>query len=148
MRRINVEEISKYIEYNSETGELTYINSGRVAKSLDKDGYNRVAILGKRWQAHRIAWALHYWEDPGEKQIDHINMDKLDNRIVNLRLATSSENKANMKCKGITRKGSKWGAQTKYMGRNIWIGTYTCPLIAHLAYKDKMHELHGEFASS
>ena len=75
-------------------------------------------------------------------------MDKLDNRIVNLRLATSSENKANMKCKGITRKGSKWGAQTKYMGRNIWIGTYTCPLIAHLAYKDKMHELHGEFASS
>ena len=44
MRRINVEEISKYIEYNSETGELTYINSGRVAKSLDKDGYNRVAI--------------------------------------------------------------------------------------------------------
>jgi len=98
---------------------------------------------------HVVAWALHHGEYPAqEKQIDHINGNKCDNRASNLRLADASQNAANKPSKGIGRKCGKWRAQTKYKGKHIHVGLYDCPVMAHLAYTDKMRELHGEYAYS
>ena len=95
---------------------------------------------------HRVAWLLHYKEEP-TMHLDHINRVKHDNRIVNLRQATQSQNAANRGCKGIRKRNGRWHAQSKYKGKHIHIGVYDCPLIAHMAYRNKMRELHGVYAS-
>lgn len=62
--------------------------------SLDKDGYLIVKVKGKRYRAHRIVWLLHYGVFP-DGEIDHINRDKTDNRIENLRLSNRTEQNRN-----------------------------------------------------
>lgn len=145
IKEIDIKLMQEYVEYNSTTGALTYKISGKQARDTDRDGYIRVCVRGKKYQAHRVAWVLHNEENPSH-QIDHINGDKQDNRIDNLRQATSQQQCANKPSKGIGRKQGKWRAQTKYNGKHIHIGLYECPLIAHIAYTDKMRELHGQYA--
>ena len=145
MRKIDVSEARQYYSYDENSGELTRISSGRVAKDIDKDGYLRVSIKRLKYQAHRVAWAIHTGKDPGEMTVDHINRDKGDNRIVNLRLATRREQSCNRDAIGIHRHKRKWRAQVKHKGaihRHIDV----CPLMARLWYEDKKRELHGEFS--
>ena len=59
-------------------------------------GYLKVSVFDLRIQAHRVCWAIHYGEWP-EGQIDHINGDRTDNRIANLRVVTNAENMRNKK---------------------------------------------------
>ena len=147
MKRIDITAIKAVVNYDPETGEFTRIKSGRVITSKDKDGYIRINIGNARYSAHRVAWALHNGEDPGDITVDHINGVVDDNRACNLRRATASQQSANKRGSlGIGKRYFGWIAQTKHQGRNIWIGTYDCPLMARLAYEDKMRELHGEYA--
>lgn len=74
---------------------MSTITVGLPAGSKRKDGYVRVVLDGRRYFAHRIVWYLKHGIDPGEKQIDHINRVKSDNRPGNLRLATNYENAQN-----------------------------------------------------
>lgn len=60
-----------------------------------KNGYLRTSILGLTYYAHRLAWALHYGEWP-VAEIDHINGDRADNRIINLRSVSHVENCRNL----------------------------------------------------
>jgi hypothetical protein len=148
MRKIDVATLNERVMYDPESGNITYKASGKVAKSKDKDGYIRVSIgNGVRVLGHRVAWALHHNEDPGNAQLDHINRVKDDNRIQNLRVATTAQNAANRSCKGIRKRYGKWVAQSKHKGKHIHIGVYDCPLIAHMAYRKCMREIHGEYAS-
>lgn len=63
------------------------VKSGDIAGRKNHDGYIHVSVFGKTYSGHRLAWFLHYGEFP-ELDIDHINRDRSDNRICNLRLAT------------------------------------------------------------
>ncbi len=63
---------------------------------LCPQGYRVVSINNKNWKTHRIVWALHYGEWP-KKQLDHINGNKSDNNIKNLREVSDSENSQNLK---------------------------------------------------
>ena len=147
MRKIDVATINERVMYNPDTGDITYKASGKVARSKDKDGYIRVSIGGGvRVLGHRVAWTMYKNEDPGNTQIDHINRKKDDNRIQNLRLASASQNAANKVCKGIRKRWGRWHAQSKHMGKHIHIGVHDCPLIAHMAYRDCMREIHGEYS--
>jgi hypothetical protein len=110
-------DFSDSIKYDSSTGFLTWAKpvgskkAGDIAGSLGVKGYITVCFKGCRYKAHRLAWYLHYGSMP-KGQIDHINGDRKDNRIENLRDVTSKINAMNR----ATRKRSK----TKIAGV-IWI---------------------------
>lgn len=68
--------------------------AGTVAGSIDRKGYIRIAIDGCVVRAHRLIWLWVYGQEPlGE--VDHINGDRSDNRLENLRVVTSWENARN-----------------------------------------------------
>lgn len=61
-----------------------------VAKNVSPKGYSKLRVDGRYVYAHRVIWKMHHGDDP--HQIDHINGDRCDNRIENLRAASVGEN--------------------------------------------------------
>lgn len=100
-------------------------NVGDIAGSVYNTGYVRVKLKGKRFMAHRIVWELHNGEIPKGYMIDHINGDKTDNRIENLRIATRAQNASNTLAKNyyVTRNG-KYQVDVKCGGKHHYYGTY------------------------
>lgn len=99
------EHIGEWLSYDAESGELTWIQSrrkgwvGKPVRGLN-NGYFSLFFEGKKYEAHRVAWFLHYGEQPPEL-IDHINEVRNDNRADNLRSASKSLNGLNSsKAKG------------------------------------------------
>ena len=95
-------EKHNYKEFESENGRIYYATSDgeffSQTKRLKKgniNGYEYVTIDGKSKLAHRVMWEVFNGKIPEGMEIDHINTDRLDNRIDNLRLVTPSENKNN-----------------------------------------------------
>lgn len=96
------------ITYDEKTGQFIWNNTGRRAGWLEKNGYIRIEIDGKKYSAHRLAWLLVYGYEP--KEIDHINGNRSDNRIENLREVDRRTNNQNLK---IHREGRLPGARFK-----------------------------------
>ena len=129
--------------------------AGKPAGSLNKAGYVQIQINKRNCLAHRIAWIYHYGHAP-TGQIDHINCDKTDNRIFNLRIATPSENSRNQIGKSTNTSGYKgvsWNKQMKkwlaqICSNNIakHIGYFDTKENAYAAYCEYAKHLHGEFA--
>jgi len=100
---ITQQELKELLHYNPETGiftRKTKVNRnkviGSIAGTTDFHGYVAIAIDGKKYKAHRLAWLYMYGKFP-DNCIDHINNITTDNRIVNLRDATLSQNQCNKK---------------------------------------------------
>ena len=102
-------------------------------KSKGFNGYFNGSIFGKTYLAHRVAWAIHSGAWP-EREIDHINGDRSDNRISNLRSVTSKENSENMAIRSDNKSGavgvcwnarrSRWVAQVSINGKQKHIGYF------------------------
>jgi hypothetical protein len=162
--------IKENLWYDPETGYLWWSIRGvgrqfdKPLGHVDKDGYICVFInkFGKPWQpkAHRLAWFLYYGAWP-ENQIDHTNGIKNDNRISNLRQATSAENNVNKskqklykgqpcssQYKGVywDRGGKKWRVGIRVNRRLILLGYLDNEEEAALAYNKAALEYFGEFA--
>jgi hypothetical protein len=137
-------------EYNPDTGVI--IRNGRVLGTLRKDGYLKAAVLGKQWLLHRLAWFLATGEQP--PLIDHINGNKTDNRLKNLRPISKSGNAQNMRkisirnktgYLGVSVRKNKFHAAIKVNGKQMHLGYYDTPEEAHKVYlraKHKYHEYH------
>ena len=119
--KICIQELSSLLRYDPHTGEIHWVAAGKgkikkkAAGTIMRSGYIGVLIFGKRYLAHRVAWALAYQAWP-EHQIDHINGIKTDNRIENLRLATNAQNGKNYganKTNTSGIKGVSWCKQTQ-----------------------------------
>ncbi|WP_054442372.1 HNH endonuclease signature motif containing protein, partial [Enterobacter cloacae] len=100
MKKINQSTLKELLSYDEKTGVFTWIKKrqnvvvGRVAGHIDRLGYERITISGKIYLSHRLAWLYVHGYLP-EKEIDHINRIRNDNRIANLREATSQLNSLN-----------------------------------------------------
>jgi hypothetical protein len=97
---VTYKELHSILDYNEITGIFTWkmqvsnkIKVGNTAGILDR-GYIRIGIGGKIYYAHRLAWLYVYGEWP-ELLIDHIDGNKSNNAIDNLREATKSQNMQN-----------------------------------------------------
>ena len=107
-------------------------NHGDIAGSLDGDGYYVVGLASGKVPAHRIVWAMH--NDDMPEIVDHINGDRTDNRIENLRAATRQQNNTNRALRSDNNSGvagvrwhkqrSKWNARIKVDGKEISLGMY------------------------
>ena len=100
---MNYQEADAAYSYNSELGELRWkqrraqrVQVGDIAGGYYTNGYRCVAYENKNYLVHRVIWLLVHGEWP-PNQIDHINGVRDDNRLCNLRTATSIENARNSK---------------------------------------------------
>ena len=155
------ERLKELLDYDPETGVFRWrvsrgnkIPAGSLAGCLGGDRYWHICIDYKIYAAHRLIWLYHKGVWPKD-QIDHINGDRLDNRVVNLREANNQQNHMNI---GITRAntsgvrgvsqdrpGGKWRAQIVVQGRQRLLGYFQLKEEAKAAY-DAMAEKHfGEF---
>lgn len=122
--------------------------------AVDKNGYRVGAVLGRTVKAHRVAWVLHTEAAiPKGFDLDHANGVRTDNRALNLRLATRSQNSANSPARKIghfkgTAKHSlnTWAASIRAHGKRIYLGSFPSEKEAHEAYILAASEHYGEYA--
>lgn len=127
------------LNYDPESGHFTWrkalsnrVKANSRAGGPHNEGYVSIAVNGRRFLAHRLAW--FYVHGTWPKEIDHINGKRSDNRISNLREATRSQNNANAKVRSNNRSGMKgvsWSSD-----RKMWV--------AHISWQRKVHHL-GRF---
>lgn len=159
---VSVEVINKFLSYDAETGIFRWkvdigkkVKKGNVAGSKKNDGYIRIKIHGKDYAAHRLAYLLVHGELP--QFLDHIDRNRANNRISNLRACTLSENQFN---KGVTKrstsgikgvawndKSKKWRAQSKLNGKSYYLGSFESKEEAINAYQSFCKKNHGDFYS-
>lgn len=101
MSNLNKELLNEYFTYSNgnlywkkKTGYKPVVGN-LVCNKLSSNGYNILGFFGKRYYQHQIIFLMHHGYLP--KCIDHINQNKADNRIENLRDVTVSENGQNSK---------------------------------------------------
>ena len=158
--RIKLERIREVLRYCPLTGNFYHavprrrITVGSIAGTLCKGGYIVISIDGVREYAHRLAWFVTYGEWP--HIIDHINGDRADNRIANLRNGKQWQNMGNSQIrrdntsgyKGVSyfKRDGTWMAQIRCQGRYKFLGYYSTPEEAHEAYCRAAESLFGDFA--
>ena len=108
---MDIDYIKNILKYDQSTGFFVWkvspsrsVKMGEQAGTIDGKGYVRICIKGVSNKAHRLAWAVVYGELPA-MAIDHINRVPSDNRILNLRLATCSQNVVNSKIRANNTSG-------------------------------------------
>jgi len=146
-------------DYNQLTGWFTNrysrgrAGAGSRAGSETGHGYRRIIIGYNKYYEHHLAWLYIYGEWPDE--VDHINGDRSDNKISNLRLCTRTQNCFNRKdgtgisgLKGayLDPRSSKWFSKIQVGGQHKFLGNFDSPEEAHQAYLKAADELVGEFA--
>ena len=178
MRAVTPELANSLLTYNPRTGELTWKARDASLFSTRKDclawnnrfagkpafcykdsnGYAVGSVFGEKYSAHRIIWLMAHEEWP-DGHIDHINHNRSDNRMHNLRVVTQCENGRNL-CKaknnssGVTgvpwcKRSRRWKPQITVDGKKIYLGTFTDLSEAVRARKEAekeygFHENHGK----
>jgi len=162
MNTIPVDMLKQIFDCDPDVGAVYWkiprrgVKAGDVAGHICKStGYEKITFGRRGFRAHRVIWALVYGEWP-EIDVDHINNNRSDNRISNLRLASRSENirsmksRKNKKCalKGATPyKGrtDKFVAQIRIDGIQRKLGIFLTEQEAHNAYCDAAVKAFGRF---
>ena len=122
---------------------------GRVAGALGGRGYRYIHV-GKRHLAHRLVWCWHHgWFPSGDT--DHINRNRTDNRIENLRECSRVQNlqgrRSSRKHRGVYRSSpNRWSARIIVSGKGLYLGSFKSEKDAALAYARAAVDHFGAFA--
>lgn len=161
---LTAERLRAALRYEPETGRFYRLGpimgrarAGEPAGRTDERGYRYIRVYRRRYIAHRLAWLYVHGQWPS-RDLDHINRDRSDNRISNLRECDNSHNQANQS--GIRRNVSglrgvswdrlvgKWTARIAKDGVTHRLGVFVDKHQAFAAYVAKGKELFGEFFSA
>lgn len=140
MTTLTPETVRQLFDYEAEAGNLIRKirtnprnNVDDIAGCLKPDGYLSVKIKYKDYKVHRLIWLWVHNCWPKE-QIDHINGDRTDNRICNLREVTNQQNQMNQQIASNNNSGfcgvyrdkrdGKWYAQIRINRKNIRLGSF------------------------
>lgn len=152
---------TKKWKYDQETGLLHNSKTGRTTKTIS-NGYLQISIpLGnkkyKKVYAHRYIYSTYIGNIPEGMEVDHIDGDRMNNKLSNLRLVTRSQNNCNRKVQNRTKSGVK-GLREKWISNHYY---WECSIsidgkYQYKTFKDKecaidwlnnkRDELHGEYA--
>ena len=160
---ITQERLKELLNYDPVSGVFTraaYIRGGgkvgsMVGKSVGSSQYRSVCVDGKSYLLHRLAWLYVYGKWPAEF-IDHINMDKLDNRISNLREASKLLNNLNTGLRKDNTTGYKGVSFDKSRGMFVAhirvdtklrsLGYFNSAISASRMYQDALAKRYVEFS--
>lgn len=152
--------VKKFLAYDQKTGIFTWKKSrghmklGLRAGHIRRDGYVIISFGGRAYLAHRLAWFFVKGCWP-LGYMDHVNRDKKDNRIVNLREANHSQNSANVVLRSTNTSGVRgvywdranklWRAQIHTKRTTTYLGSFSSKVKAAAAYRAAAAEKFGEF---
>lgn len=157
MSALTATRLREVLVYDSSAGQFRWLQSrgpilaGAIAGTKRANGYTQIRVDGRFYRAHRLAWLYIHGVWPSH-DVDHINGDRDDNRIDNLRDVTRAENMQNERR---ARRNSKTGllgaspntcggyrADIKVNGRQTLIGVYPSAEQAHQAYLQAKRAMH------
>jgi len=158
---INLSRLKELLSYDPDTGVFIWkvsrgkVKIGDAAGAPDSEGYIKIGVAGNSYRRGRLAWFYVHGVWPKEL-IDHINQDKSDDRLVNLREATKKENQRNKRKYKNNKSGYKgvswncdnkcWQAAIAHGAGKIALGYFKTKERAYEAYCEAAKKLHGEFA--
>lgn len=158
----DLEKFKEYFHYDKDSGVFTVIKKnckrillGTEAGTIDKKGYRVIQFGGSIYKAHRLAWIYVHGVWPSQV-IDHINGNRSDNRLVNLREASHGQNKTYSKPTKTNTSGKmgvskrtfnsgtvKWAARININHKQIHLGyfnTYEEAVKVRLQAEDKYYK--------
>ena len=156
------EELHRLFEYREGNlyRKIQVSSNARIGANAGQNsgnGYRQVTVNCIKYYMHRIIWIYHYGAIPNKLEIDHIDGNRTNNIIENLRLATSAQNKMNHKralpssrsnilgvrwCKA----RNKWKAAIQNNRKSIHLGSFANQEDAIAARKAAELQYFGEFA--
>lgn len=151
---LSQEYLKSILEYKD--GHLYWKNhkynalNGKKAGTLSTTGYWNLNIANNQYKAHRLIFMIHFGYLP--KIIDHIDNNKLNNCIENLREANNAQNLHNQKIRKTSFTGIKnvhWSKKDKRWVVQIngkYIGQYKDMELAELVAQEARDKYHGEYA--
>lgn len=156
MKAPTTESVRSQLAYDAATGIFTWLitragcRAGTVAGWARADGYTQICIDGKRYRAHRLAWLYSHGEWP-TGDIDHLNGDRSDNRLENLRDVSRFVNAQNLRrgrrdnrsgLLGVSPNGNLWRATIQVNRRQLFLGNFRTPEEASTAYVAAKRKFH------
>jgi hypothetical protein len=152
---ITQEKLKEFVDYVD--GKLIAKTNSKARKvgdalsSLTDKGYLRASVGGKSYRVHRLVFLYQYGYMP--TQVDHIDGDRMNNRIENLREATSSQNNQNRKAtsssgiKGVVwhKQSNKWVASICVNRKSAHLGSFLSIEEAAVVANKARQLAHGEF---
>ena len=159
---ITQELVKTLFSYDPETGNLhrktraSYRNQiGDLVGTIGKRGYRYVTIRYKKQYIHRIIFLMHKGYLP--RYVDHRDTDRLNNKIGNLRAASSHQNSENSQLrndntsgyKGVykDKRNGRWCAKVNHKGKQIHLGSFIDIADANQCAIDGRTKYHKEFAN-
>lgn len=156
------EYLKSILDYDLDTGIFTWkVKKSQVAKAGDVagweyNGYREIEIDNKKYKAHRLAWLYVHGEMP-KNLIDHIDNNRSNNKISNLREATYQTNSENYKTPKTNKSGvknvswykklNKWVVSISVEKTKKTIGYFDDLEFAELVAIEARNKYRGEFAN-